>query len=622
MHKELAKFSAAIFLAFCILSTIVVNTAKAESSVTYQISDIRAELSDTVLNYVISGTSIPAYTVSERFSPFRAVIDIAGGMFSENMSQSKKQIPSNGFAALKIISMQDKDPAILRFEFSLADSHDYSVTRNGNDLYIRIAPASGKTAADSNPEIQGRALTDFKVSTTPHNTTIVIVSNSMIEDYKVNSIGSDTSRPARMFLDIGAVTINELVREKHIGTSVEKIRVAPRGSGARIVFDSASNELFQYTVNPSPEGLVVVIDETSLGNPGQSQSSDATLDSLIDSSELSVADGPAENGADTTDKKVSSLAADFSFSGYNKQRISVDFYKIDIHNVFRLFRQITDLNIIVDEGVSGSLTLALSDVPWDFALDIILNLTNLKKEERFNTLVIYPAAKEFIWPTRAEDNLSFEADIEILEEAEALIVEQTASQSEEIRKAKEYMVKARLFEQKEEYEDAALFYSKAWEQWPANTKLADRLTTLYLVHLGMNAKAVHYAKESLKIDPQNNRAALYAAIGSANMQRISEAAEYFTQSVSDSPPMKEALISYASFSENNGENEAAVKLIDKYHSFYGETVDTMISKARILDKLGLRSEAAQQYTALITSGFQLPPDLKKYVRSRIVVKDF
>ena len=136
----------------------------------------------------------------------------------------------------------------------------------------------------------------------------------------------------------------------------------------------------------------------------------------------------------------------------------------------------------------------------------------------------------------------------------------------------------------------------------------------------MNAKALHYAQEGLKVDPQNTKAALYAAIGSANMQRISDASEYFAQSISDSQPMKEALISYASFSEINGQYDAALKLVDKYHSFYGESVDTMISKARILDKLGRKEEATQQYLAVLGSGFQLRPDLKKYISGRVAVK--
>ena len=623
MHKEPAKYSAAIFCAFWILSTLVFSTAKAEDSVTYQITDIKSTLSDNALHYTISGASVPAYTVSERFSPFRAVIDIAGGSFADNLSQPAKAIPVNDFAALSLSEMKDKDPAILRFEFTVAESHDYSVTRNGQNIDIKIVPAGDKKSAGLASASEKRSLTDFQVAKTPHTTTVIIASNSAIDDYTVDKVAGSSNRHPRMFVDIEDVDISELVREKHIGTSVEKIRVAPKGSGARIVFDSKSDKLFRYTVAPSPGGLTVVIDEsgTKASKQKSSAKSDATLDSLIGSSEAqSKAQASGKDSSSAMDTKVASLSDNFSFSGYNKQRISVDFYKIDIHNVFRLFRQITDLNIIVDEGVSGTLTLALTDVPWDFALDIILNLANLQKEERFNTIVIYPNKKEFAWPTRAEDNLSFEADIEVIEQ-ESLIVEQAENQPKEIMQAKDYMVKAQNLMKREEYEDAALLYSKASELWPDNSALLNRLSTLYLVHLGMNAKAVHYARENLKLDRKNNRAALYAAIGSANMQRIPEASEFFAQSISDSPPMKEALISYAAFSENNGQNEAALKLLDKYHSFYGETVDTMIAKARVLDKLDRKEDAKQQYLALLGSGFQLRPDLKKYITSRIAVKN-
>ncbi len=622
MHKEPAKYSVAIFFAFWILSTLVFSTAKAEDSVTYQITDIKSTLSDNALHYTVSGNSIPAYTVSERFSPFRAVIDIAGGIFADNISQPAKAIPVNDFATLSLSEVKDKDPAILRFEFTVAESHDYSVTRNGQNIDIKIVPAGDKKSAGLASASQKRSLTDFQIAKTPHTTTVIIASNSAIEDYTVDKVAGSSNRHPRMFIDIEDVDISELVREKHIGTSVEKIRVAPKGSGARIVFDSKSDKLFRYTVAPSPGGLTVVIDESGAKASKQKSSakSDATLDSLIGSSEAqSKAQAAGKSSSSAIDAKVASLSDNFSFSGYKKQRISVDFYKIDIHNVFRLFRQITDLNIIVDEGVSGTLTLALTDVPWDFALDIILNLANLKKEERFNTIVIYPKKKAFAWPTRAEDNLSFEADIEVIEQ-ESLIVEQAENQPKEIMQAKDYMVKAQNLMKREEYEDAALLYSKASELWPDNSELLNRLSTLYLVHLGMNAKAVHYARENLRLDRKNSRAALYAAIGSANMQRIPEASEYFAQSISDSPPMKEALISYAAFSENNGQNEAALKLLDKYHSSYPETVDTMIAKARVLDKLDRKEDAKQQYLALLGSGFQLRPDLKKYIISRVAVK--
>ena len=47
----------------------------------------------------------------------------------------------------------------------------------------------------------------------------------------------------------------------------------------------------------------------------------------------------------------------FGFSGYERERISVDFYKMDLHNVFRFLREVSGTNIIVDESVQGTLTL-------------------------------------------------------------------------------------------------------------------------------------------------------------------------------------------------------------------------------------------------------------------------
>lgn len=629
MLKWLEKLQPAVLFAICLLFIIPTSAARSEPTVSYEISDIKTIITDNTLTYNITGTSPPVYTVSERFTPFRIIVDIAGAVFGDTMSLAKADVPENSFASVVVSELKDQQAPAMRFEFTLNDSHDYSVTATNSNLQVKLFPATAKNAPADSPDPKGfLTLKDFNISSTPNTTTISILASGSIEKYTVDTIGSAADRPSRMYIDIDNVAVNELVREKQIGTSVAKVRVAPRDKGVRIVFDSATSDLFKYTVVPSPEGLNVVIDETSYKGPlpaaaqpaAETASSDSTLDALIVSSEQLLSQEPAKPGAQSTSAKVAALEDDFSFSGYKKQRISVDFYKIDIHNVFRLFRQITDLNIIVDEEVQGSLTLALNDVPWDFALDIILNLMDLKKEERFNTIVIYPSKKDFVWPTRAEDNLAFEANVEVIEE-EALIIEKSASQSKEIMQAKEFMAKAQKFEEQNEYENAAMLYSKAAELWPENAMISNRLASLYLVHLGINAKAVFYAKQSLQRDPANTEAALYAAIGLANMQQIPEASEYFTQSISGSPPMKEALFSYAAFSENNGQNEAALRLLKKFESHYGETVDTMIAIARILDKQGAAKEATKQYQAILASGFQLRPDLKKYIEGRLAAKD-
>ncbi len=424
MLKWLDKIKPAVFIAFCIIFVFQTDIVRSESDVSYEIADIAVSLSDNAINYTVSGTSPPIYNVTERFAPFRVVVDIAGAFYGKNLSTEKAQLPKNDFATLKVLDIKDQLPPHMRFEFTLADTHDYSVEKAGNNLLIKMFPATDKKHSSTPDKLSGKkSLNDIKVMSTPNTTTITITSSGPIENYTVDTIGSGVNRPPRMFIDIDDVVINKLISEKHIGTSVDKIRVSPRGEGARIVFDSASQKLFKYTVAPTSNGLNVVIDESNqLPNTSaptakkgnNAPGGDRTLDQLIGSSERLLSQAPAKPVTGKTASKVKALQEDFSFSGYKKQRISVDFYKIDIHNVFRLFRQVTDLNIIVDEEVKGTLTLALTDVPWDFALDIILNLMDLKKEERFNTIVIYPSKKAFVWPTRAEDNLAFKADIDVI----------------------------------------------------------------------------------------------------------------------------------------------------------------------------------------------------------------
>ncbi len=349
----------------------------------------------------------------------------------------------------------------------------------------------------------------------------------------------------------------------------------------------------------------------------------ASAEAESQKAEQSNADSPiwelieSAEGQEYTGSDVSAGKDTFGFAGYKRERISVDFYKADLHNVFRLFRQVSGANLIVDEEVGGTLTLALKDVPWDFALDIILNLAELKKEEKFNTIVIYPNDKEFVWPERISDSLTYEENLDVVEQ-QALIIEQSANQPKEIMQAKDLMREARGKESRNEYEEAVELYQQAFDLWPENDALATRLAALYLVRLGMNAKCVFYAKKSLAVQADKNyKAALYAAIGSANMNKVAEAVDYFDQSISGDPPMKEALGSFAAFSESVGRYELAIKLYDKYHQYYGETVNTMVAKARIYDLMGENTKADEQYMNVLRSGFQVQNALRKYIESRI-----
>ena len=601
----------------------------------YNIEDITADLKGNTLLLMLKGNGAPAYTMYELFSPARLIIDIAEAKLSEEIDIANI-LPDNNFATLSITTLQDKTPKISRFEITLAESHTYKVDKVNNDLSIQLLPKNTVTLAPSNTSNKSPdnvtstalVLRDIVVRNNDQKTEILFKADNPIDDYRKDTATGRDGLPDSLFIDINNINGAELVRELTIGTNIEKIRVATRGTGVRIVFDSGQNGLFSYDIKTVPQGLLVIIDESSpvkipkkdgdvkSAAANKDISSDPTLDALIDSSEAAISEKSQSPGENVT--AAEALEDSFGFSGYKSTRISVDFYKIDLHNVFRLFRQVSDVNLIVDESVSGSLTLALNDVPWDFALDIILNLKNLKKEERHNTIVIYPAKKNFTWPGRAADNLSFEADVEVIEQ-EALIIQQATHQSAEIMQAKELLSRAKIEEQNDDIEDAALLYEEAFALWPKNSKISNRLAALYLVNLGMNAKAVHFAKETLKIDKKSYQAALYAAIGSANMDKIPEAMEYFSQSVNGSPPMKEALISYAAFSEEKGQPEAAIKLLSRYAEVYSDNINTMASRARLYDTMGQTKKATEQYKALLYSGYEIVPGLKKYIRNRLTM---
>jgi len=311
---------------------------------------------------------------------------------------------------------------------------------------------------------------------------------------------------------------------------------------------------------------------------------------------------------------------EFAYAGYEKQPITVDFYKIDLHNVFRLFGEISGMNIVIAQGVGGTLTLALDNVPWDFVLDVILNLQNLQAIERYNTLVIAPKGATFAWPERAEEKVAVKKDKAILMEGEKLQVVQKMEMSPEVLEAQKLIREAHALEKQEQFEDALILYEKAFEMWPDNGKLAGRLASLYLVHLGMNAKAVYYGKEALKINENDAISALYTAIGLANMKRNAEAKEYFETAVSSKRPDSEALISYAMFSEENGSYLDALLLLARHEDLYGDSLDTMIARARILDKEGNSDKAAAEYRAILLSGYQLPADLTRFIKGRLALE--
>lgn len=76
---------------------------------------------------------------------------------------------------------------------------------------------------------------------------------------------------------------------------------------------------------------------------------------------------------------------------YSGAPVSLNLQDADIKHVLRLIAEVGDYNLILDESVSGTISLKLEQVPWDQALDLVLQQKGLGRIKRGNILRIAPA---------------------------------------------------------------------------------------------------------------------------------------------------------------------------------------------------------------------------------------
>ncbi|MGE0498435.1 MAG: type IV pilus secretin PilQ [Ramlibacter sp.] len=84
--------------------------------------------------------------------------------------------------------------------------------------------------------------------------------------------------------------------------------------------------------------------------------------------------------------------------GFSGEKITLSFQSIEVRSLLQVIADFTNFNIVTSDSVTGAVTLRLKDVPWDQALDIILQAKGLGMRKTGNVLWIAPkdeiAAKE------------------------------------------------------------------------------------------------------------------------------------------------------------------------------------------------------------------------------------
>lgn len=191
-------------------------------------------------------------------------------------------------------------------------------------------------------------------------------------------------------------------------------RRAPDGAG-RVVVDLPSNQVgvdirqqgrslvVEFLRSALPENLRRRLDVTDFGTPVRTISTTQSGDRVRMVVEPS---GVWEHAAYQTDTQFvlevrpqiqdpNKLTQGPGFTG---EKLSLNFQNIEVRALLQVIADFTNFNVVTSDTVAGNVTLRLKDVPWDQALDIILQAKNLGMRRSGNVILIAPkeelAAKE------------------------------------------------------------------------------------------------------------------------------------------------------------------------------------------------------------------------------------
>lgn len=120
-----------------------------------------------------------------------------------------------------------------------------------------------------------------------------------------------------------------------------------------------------------------------------------------------------------------------SGTGYRGDRLSLNFQNIDIRSLLQVFADFTNLNIITSETVQGNLTLRLKDVPWDQALQIVLDAKGLASRRNGNVLLVAPKAE---LATKEKLELESQQQINDLEPIRSQVFQLNYQRADDVRR--------------------------------------------------------------------------------------------------------------------------------------------------------------------------------------------
>jgi type IV pilus assembly protein PilQ len=326
-----------------------VAAAQASNSID-QISVTRASSGRTVIRFQLKSppANPPAgFTVQ---SPPRIALDFLDTANALGITQ--REIGEPALRSLNVIQAGNRT----RVVFNLNKPQTFETNIEGNAVLVTLTDQATPTAEV--PQVQRFA--EAKASDASHTLRDIDFRRGksgegrIVVDLSDNSTGIDIRQQGKtLVVDFLKTTVPRNLEKRldvnDFGTPVVTIDTFPQGSNARMVIEPKG--LWEHSAYQTENQFILEI--------------------------KAIQEDPNKLTQGTR-------------GGYKGEKLSLNFQNVEVRSVLQVIADFTGLNIITSDTVTGSLTLRLKDIPWDQALDIILQTKGLDMRKNGNVVLIAP----------------------------------------------------------------------------------------------------------------------------------------------------------------------------------------------------------------------------------------
>ena len=315
-----------------------------------QISVIRASSGRTVVRFQMKAppANPPAgFTVQ---SPPRIALDFLDT--ANGIGAAQREVGEPALRSLNLIQAGNRT----RVVFNLNKPQTFETNIEGNAVLVTLTDQPTPTAEV--PQVQRFA--EAKASDASHTLRDIDFRRGksgegrIVVDLSDNSTGIDIRQQGKtLVVDFLKTTVPRNLEKRldvnDFGTPVVTIDTFPQGNNARMVIEPKG--LWEHSAYQTDNRFILEI--------------------------KAIQEDPNKLTQGTR-------------GGYKGEKLSLNFQNVEVRAVLQVIADFTGLNIITSDTVTGSLTLRLKDIPWDQALDIILQTKGLDMRKNGNVVLIAP----------------------------------------------------------------------------------------------------------------------------------------------------------------------------------------------------------------------------------------